>query len=121
AQNVIVHGFPGGHDGTFDVVLERRPGQVVVAVEDQGLPFDWSGLEAAARSRPTRSEQPGRVDEVHFENLGRGGNRVEIIKRLPFKHIDAYPGSEGPPDVQTSPPPVSNQPVTIRVMTPHGA
>jgi serine/threonine-protein kinase RsbW len=117
AHNVIVHGFPSGHDGTFDVVLERRPGQIVVAVEDQGLPFDWSGLEAAAKSRPTRSEQSGRVDEVHFQNLGRGGNRVEIVKRLPFKHIDAYPGTEPPPAAKMSPPPVSNQPVTLRPMT----
>jgi len=81
------------------------------------LPFDWSGLEAAAKSRPARSEQPGRVDEVHFENLGRGGNRVEIIKRLPFKHIDAYPGSEAPPAAQPLPLPASNQPVTLRLMT----
>src|SRR5262245_29162315 len=115
AHNVIVHGFPAGHDGTFDVVLERRPGQIVVAVEDQGLPFDWSGLEAAAKSRPARSDQPGRVDEVRFQNLGRGGNRVEIVKRLPFKHIDAYPGSEAPPAVQPLPP--SDQPVTLRLMT----
>src|SRR5262245_56645218 len=117
AHNVIVHGFPGGHDDTFDVVLERRPGQIVVAVEDRGLPFDWSGLEAAAKSRPARLEQAGRVDEVHFTNLGRGGNRVESVKRLPFKHIDAYPGSEAPPAVQPLPPPASNQPVTLRLMT----
>jgi anti-sigma regulatory factor (Ser/Thr protein kinase) len=116
AHNVIVHGFPGGHNGTFDVVLERRPGQVVVAVEDQGLPFDWSGLEAASKSRRTDPAHPGHVDEVHFQNLGRLGNRVEIVKRLPFKHIDAYPGTEAPPAAQPSPP-VSNRPVTLRPMT----
>src|SRR5215831_1428902 len=93
-NNVIAHGFPAGQAGTFDVVLARRPGQLVVAVEDQGLPFDWSALESATGAGPARPAVPGFVDQVFFQNLGPRGNRVEIIKRLPFKHIDAFPGSE---------------------------
>ena len=117
ANNVIAHGFPAGHDGTFDVVLARRPGHLVVAIEDQGLPFDWSALESATGSGPAGPSLTSFADQVHFQNLGRRGNRVEIVKRLPFKHIDAYPGSEAPPAVAPSPPPVSTQPVTLRPMT----
>src|SRR5262249_47407497 len=97
AANVIAHGFPAGHPGTFDVVLARRPGgQLVVAVEDQGLPFDWSALEAATGGGPAGPALTGFADEVHFQNFGPRGNRVEIVKRLPFKHIHDYPGSAPP-------------------------
>src|SRR5215470_423016 len=43
--NIIEHGFEPGQPGRFDVVLLRRPGQLVVAVEDQGVPYDWTRLE----------------------------------------------------------------------------
>jgi anti-sigma regulatory factor (Ser/Thr protein kinase) len=48
--NVIEHGFEPGESASFDVVILRRPGQLVVAVEDRGLPFDWSRLEGGAGS-----------------------------------------------------------------------
>ena len=35
--NVIEHGFEPGQPGRFDVVLLRRPGQLVIAVEDLSL------------------------------------------------------------------------------------
>jgi serine/threonine-protein kinase RsbW len=117
AKNVIAHGFPAGRDGTFDVVLARRPGQLVVAVEDQGLPFDWIALESATGAGPAGPSLTAFADQVHFQNLGPRGNRVEIVKRLPFKHIDAYPGSEAPPATAPSPPSLSTEPVTLRPMT----
>jgi anti-sigma regulatory factor (Ser/Thr protein kinase) len=118
ATNVIVHGFPPGHAGAFDVVLARRPGHLVVAVEDQGLPFDWSALEAATGAGPAGPSLTSFADQVHFQNLGPRGNRVEIVKQLPFKHIDDYPGSEPPAAAAPAPlPPVSTQPVTLRAMT----
>jgi len=117
AENVIAHGFPPGHAGTFDVVLTRRPGHLVVAVEDQGLPFDWSALESATGAGPAGPSLTGFADQVHFQNLGPRGNRVEIVKQLAFKHIDSYPGSEPPPAVPPPAPPVSTQAVTLRAMT----
>jgi anti-sigma regulatory factor (Ser/Thr protein kinase)/GNAT superfamily N-acetyltransferase len=117
ATNVIAHGFLAGQAGTFDVVLSRRPGQLVVAVEDQGLPFDWSALESATGAGPAGPSLTGFADQVHFQSLGPGGNRVEIVKRLPFAHIDAFPASEAPAVAAPSPPPVSTQPVTLRAMT----
>jgi hypothetical protein len=37
ATNVIRHGFDPGEDGSFDVIIRRRPGAVVVSVEDRAL------------------------------------------------------------------------------------
>ena len=48
--NVIEHAFEPGRPATFDIVLLRGPGEVVVAVEDRGLPFDWKLLELPAVS-----------------------------------------------------------------------
>src|SRR5919202_2633962 len=41
-RNVIEHGFEPGEEGRYDVYVLRRPGQVVIAIEDRGLPFDYA-------------------------------------------------------------------------------
>ena len=71
-------------------------------------------MKARAPSAPSLT---GFADAVHFANLGTGGNRVEIVKRLPFTPIDAYP--TGPPTPAAAPP--SAEPVTLRLMTPDDA
>ena len=48
--NVIEHGFESGQAASLDVILLRRPGHIVVAVEDQGRPFDFAALEAGKNS-----------------------------------------------------------------------
>src|SRR5262249_7445662 len=48
--NVVERGFGAGDHASFDVALLRRPGQLVVAVEDQGVPFDFMSLEARSGS-----------------------------------------------------------------------
>ena len=80
--NVIEHAFGSEEEGSLDVYVLRGAGQVVVAVEDRGLPFDYNRLQ---------SDEDGTVlealhqyfDEVRFVNLGRRGNRVELRKHLP--------------------------------------
>jgi hypothetical protein len=116
--NVIENGFEAGQPANFDVVVLRRPGQIVVAVEDRGLPFDWNRLEAgSALSAPWISAG---TDTVRFVNLGAQGNRVEIVKHLPFDHIEAYIAAGGAPPVSKSPE-ASTAPVTLRAMTPEDA
>ena len=48
--NVIEHAFDPGEQGVLDVVILRKPGQVVVAVEDQGLPFDFRKFDVEQES-----------------------------------------------------------------------
>jgi hypothetical protein len=56
------------------------------------------------------------TDDVRFVNLGTRGNRVEIVKRLPFDHIEAYIVAKGAAPVAASTEP-STAPVTVRPMT----
>ena len=86
-RNVVEHAFEPGNDGWYDVLVLRRPGQVVVAVEDQGLPFDYECFKDG--DDPALGEMVHRsfADEVRFVNLGRRGNRVELIKDLPHADV----------------------------------
>lgn len=118
--NVIEHGFEPGQPASFDVVILRRPGQLVVAVEDRGLPFDWSRLEAGTGSALAAPSLTAGIDDVRFVNLGTRGNRVEIVKRLPFDHIESYIAGKGAAPVAASTEP-STAPVTVRSMTPDDA
>ncbi len=83
--NVIRYAFEPGEEGSYDVYVLRRPGRVVVAVEDQGLPFDYSRLQDG-EDRTLLEVLHRSFDEIRFINLGRRGNRVELLKHLP--HID---------------------------------
>src|SRR5262249_5645499 len=124
--NVVERGFAAGDHASFDVALLRRPGQLVVAVEDQGVPFDFMSLEASSGSGVAGASLTGLADTVRFLNRGTRGNRVEIVKRLPFAHIQAYmAGGQAapvtPPPSTTSPSTAATAPVTVRVMTPDDA
>jgi hypothetical protein len=73
--NVIENGFEPGQPASFDVIFLRRPGQLVVAVEDRGLPFDWSRLET--RSALSAPPLTAGIDTVRFVNLGVQGGHFE--------------------------------------------
>lgn len=111
ATNVIRYGFDPGEDGSVDVVVRRRPGAVVISVEDRGLPFDFRSLGPLA--------DKGLVDSVHFTNLGVAGNRVEIVKRLPSKAADQT--NDTPPQTCAAPPAPLDVPLALRLMTPDDA
>ncbi len=115
--NVFEQGFGPDQAATLDVILLRRPGHVVVAVEDQGLPFDFLSLEADQGSGLAAASLSGFADAVRFVNLGIRGNRVEIVKRLPFDHIETYiAGGKAAPVAPASTEPAT-APVTLRLMT----
>ncbi len=116
--NVIEHGFEPGKPASFDLVLLRRPGQLVLAVEDQGLPFDWS--RSGSGSTVAFPSLTAGADAVRFVNLGTQGNRVEIVKHLPFDHIDTYVARGGAGRVSASTE-TSTAAVTLRSMTPDDA
>ena len=85
-MNVIEHAFGPDEEGYFDVQVLGGPGRVVVAVEDRGLPFDYSRLQEGEDG--TVLEMLHRsFDEVRFVNLGRRGNRVELRKHLPHTDV----------------------------------
>jgi anti-sigma regulatory factor (Ser/Thr protein kinase) len=85
-MNVIEHAFGSEEVGSFDVEVLRRPGLVVVAVEDQGLPFDYKRLQDND-DRTVLEILRRSFDETRFVNLGRRGNRVELLKHLPHTDV----------------------------------
>ncbi|MBA2782243.1 MAG: ATP-binding protein [Actinomycetota bacterium] len=93
-MNVVEHAFGPEEEGTLDVQVLRRAGLVVVAVEDQGLPFDYKRLEDG-EDRTVLEVLHGSFDETRFVNLGRRGNRVELLKHLPNTDVrDHLPEDE---------------------------
>lgn len=81
--NVIARAYPPGSSGDMDILILRRPGKLVVAVEDQGLPFNFTSLEEGERSGLAAMVGRGCVCEIHCRCLGRQGNLVEITYTLP--------------------------------------
>lgn len=117
-MNVIEHAYDPGEQGSFDIVILRKPGQVVVAVEDQGLPFDFKKFDVEKESGLGIILMKAFADEIHFLNLGRRGKRVELAKNLAYKDVDAYI-SEEEKNIDVPLSPVSEDvPTTIRLMRP---
>jgi serine/threonine-protein kinase RsbW len=86
-RNVIEHAFDPDEEGQYDIEILRRPGQAVIAVEDRGLPFDYAHLREGGDTALPEMLHHSFADEVRFINLGRGGNRVELINHLPHADV----------------------------------
>lgn len=86
-RNVIDHAFESDEEGRYDVHVLRRPGQVVIAVEDRGLPFDYAPLQDGSDTALPDILHQSFADEIRFVNLGRRGNRVELVKHLPHADV----------------------------------
>ncbi len=110
-RNVIKTAFEPDDDGRFDVQILRRPGQVVVAVEDRGLPFDYASLREGEA-----------LGEARFVNLGRRGNRVELVGRLARSDVrDRLPEEEHREATSApaaTPAATQDAPLEIRTMRP---
>ena len=117
-MNVIEHAFDPGEQGSFDVVILRKPGQVVVAVEDRGLPFDCKKFDTEKESGLGFMLMKAFADEIHFINLGRYGKRVEIIKNLHYKNVEDYISDEEKQQTLPSSPVSKDTPITVRLMEP---
>jgi len=117
-MNVIEHAFDPGEQGSFDVVILRKPGQVVVAVEDQGLPFDFRKFDVEKESGLGIILMKAFADEIHFLNSGRRGKRVELVKNLPYKDVEAYISDEEKERVSPLPSVSKDTPIAIRLMEP---
>src|ERR687889_1826458 len=100
-----------------DVDVLRRPGRVVVAVEDQGLPFDYGSLQDD-KDRTALEVLHRSFDETRFINLGRRGNRVELLKHLPHTDVrDHLPEEEHRRTVEATAA-HEDVPLEIRMMRP---
>jgi len=87
--NVIDHAYGGDERALFGISLEKRPGQLVIAVEDQGLPYDWSKAERGEGIGLGLRIMRAFLDQIRYLNLGRDGKRIELIRNLPHDYPDA--------------------------------
>ncbi|MFP4528243.1 MAG: GNAT family N-acetyltransferase [Candidatus Kapaibacterium sp.] len=85
--NVIEHAFDPDERGEFEVSIVKRPNQFVVAIEDRGLPTDFSIPQNKEASGIGTRILRAMTDEVRFLNLGVEGKRVELIKNIKYKDI----------------------------------
>lgn len=84
--NVIKHAYGPDENGYFDVSVSRRSHQLVISIEDRGLPADMEALEKNEKNSLGVMLMKSIADEVVFQNLGEHGKRVKIIKNLPLEH-----------------------------------
>lgn len=79
--------FEPGEIGEITVVLEHRPGNFVIAVEDRGLPLDLKQLEESEGLVLNLLLLRQLMDGFSFINRGKEGKRLELIKRLPAESV----------------------------------
>jgi serine/threonine-protein kinase RsbW len=88
----------------------------VVAVEDQGLPFNFS------KFKPNENQGLGLLlmrtfaDEIKFMNIGRNGKRVEFSKNLYYEAI-----KQSQPGEKEIPVAAQDERLSLRIMQPEDA
>jgi anti-sigma regulatory factor (Ser/Thr protein kinase) len=115
--NVIEHAFED-ESGNFDIIVSRRPGQIIIGVEDRGLPQDFNKLENSDESGLGIVLMKAFADEVQFLNLGRQGKRVELVKNLPEKDIKSLLKES---DTKATTTPLNMEGYVLRFMRPDEA
>jgi len=85
--NVIEHAFDEDEKGNFEIIIMRRPGQLVISIRDKGLPFDFQKIKPGENSGLGMVLMKALADEIHYVNLGREGKEVLFVKNLPYKNI----------------------------------
>lgn len=85
------------------VSVRRHAHDVMVAIDDRGMPFNQSGIEAVDARVVRAALERGDIAEFDHFSRGRNGNRSVLISHLP-------PG----PDVREQPPvPAGNEPQPV--------
>src|SRR2546422_5200185 len=99
--NVVERGFGPGDRASFDVALLRRPGHLVVVVEDQGLPFDFVTLEAGSGAGLAGASLAGLPEARGFLDAGAPRDPGVIGQPPPVAPLHAYtargPAAPGAP------------------------
>lgn len=89
-MNTLEHAYPDGSPGDIFIKAEISATELTLSIRDEGLPFDKSPESYPAPGVNLKSPEQGlgfrlirsAVDEAHFENLGRKGKVLRMVKRL---------------------------------------
>ncbi len=128
AANVIKHAFAPGEKSSFDIRCEIQATTMVVAVCDQGIPFDPARV---AEYSPGENRDDllaaglggylmkTLVDQVQYINLGSAGKETHLIKNLPGRDItEQLDGDSAQPASATQPQQNLSGEITARAMEP---
>jgi serine/threonine-protein kinase RsbW len=89
-SNAIAHGYPPGARGEIAVRLRRRPGSVLLEIEDDGAPFDPLQVPPPDLTQPLDARPIGGLgihlvrnlmDEVSYERRA-GKNLLRLVKNV---------------------------------------
>ncbi|MDD2338555.1 MAG: hypothetical protein PHD01_18520, partial [Geobacteraceae bacterium] len=86
-MSVVQSAFEEDETGEIGVVLEHRPGQFVIAIEDHGLPLDLKHLEENEGLALNFLLMKQLLDGFVFINKGKDGKRLEMIKNIPAESV----------------------------------
>jgi len=93
--NIVEHAYPGCRAGDVHIEGALGASELDISFRDEGIPFDDKMAPAPADGAVSESGIGLRLirhaaDEVRFENLGRQGKVLRMIKRL-SQSIDILP------------------------------
>lgn len=117
--NVVEHAYAPDESATFDIVFQRSAGGMEILIHDMGLPWDPTldeDYDPAADLDSRNAQGLGKhlikelMDEYAFENLGRHGKQIRMVKYLDTRNIaeemeEAHAVGEVEPP-ENKPPPV---------------
>ena len=115
--NVIEHAFENNEDEYLDMILERKPTKFVIAIEDQGLPWDMKHMEKTGKTGIGILLMKAFADEMRSYNLGRKGKRLEFVKNIPYDSIDIAKEEKISKQTEAELAPLDT-PLEIRLMNP---
>lgn len=90
ASNIIEHAYEGVSDGELEITCGVDGGQLTIVFHDHGQPFDPASVRPPDLKADLSDRQIGGLgiylmrklmDEVRYESLSNGGNRLTLIKR----------------------------------------
>ncbi|MHB8110251.1 MAG: GNAT family N-acetyltransferase, partial [Syntrophorhabdaceae bacterium] len=110
--NVIKHAFEPDEQTTYQIIVQTMSSGIRVIIKDKGLPYSPSLVpEYAAPSDLDGAADTGlgshlikkSVDELFFQNLGREGKELHLIKYLSYRSVQDI---SSPAELERFPEPV---------------
>jgi serine/threonine-protein kinase RsbW len=86
-MSIVQSAFAKDEQGEITVLLEERHGELVIALEDKGLPIDLEHLEKDEQVALNFVLLKQLMDRFVFVNRGKEGKRVELVKTLPAASV----------------------------------
>lgn len=122
ARAVYARGFDDPSEAAIDVTVLRSGHQLVVRVDDLGLPFNAAVQDALDLDVIEGAVRGGWIDAITHESRGREGNRTELVRHLDpgIDLRDVAGGERAGPPVDPAPIPADAELVS-RMGTPEDA